>query len=95
MSFGRKRSLDRRPAKTEMSVARGEVFPLLEAKQPLLSLGHVLIEAMFRAELLVRKSVPDKAEKAFAYLASRFCSAPPRSRFVGRGNVRRLVVSAI
>ena len=49
----------------------GEVFPLLEAKQRLLPLRRVPIKALLRAELLVRKSVPDKTEKAFAYLATR------------------------
>jgi hypothetical protein len=49
-----------------MCVASGRIDPLFEFRGLLLPLCQVPLKALLRAELLVCKSVTDKAETAFA-----------------------------
>jgi hypothetical protein len=67
----------------------GEVFPLLEAKQRLLPLRRVPIKALLRAELLVRKSVPDKTEKPL-HISQRAFLCGAASQVILRGTVAPL-----
>jgi len=50
-----------------------KIDPLFQAEQLSLPVGEVLVQAMLRAKLLMRKSVADKAEPAIARRAVDRC----------------------
>ena len=53
------------------SIRSGEINPLFKVGGPLLALGEILFQAVFRAELLVRKPMTDKTEASVAYFTAR------------------------